>query len=304
MRMEGAAILPINLERRAARLFSAAMLRPVLSGAVSSPLQSALWELRPELGLPEDSSVGDVLGAAYQFLSASYRSEYFYKNLIASKVVIGKHRASNVVMLSEFRLGDSVADCVFINGSGMIYEIKTEFDSPEKLERQLNNYYRAFPLVNVVAHENTADRYLRILDGTPTGLLVVGARARLSKAKTADYFAERFDIPTMFNALRQADVERVLADAFGKLPPVPNGLRYAERLSLALTMAPGTFQSGMQAALKRRLLRADRDLVINPVTEPLRALLLQINPTPLQAATLLRWLDSKEHDDVLPIPQR
>jgi hypothetical protein len=294
--------LPVTLERRAARLFSAAMLRPALSGAGSSPLQRELWQLRPELGLPEDASAGTVLGAAYQFLSASYRSEYFYKNLIASKVVIGKHRASNVVMLSEFRLGSSVADCVFINGSGMVYEIKTEFDSPEKLERQLSNYYRAFPLVNVVAHENTADRYLRVLDGTPAGLLVVGPRSRLSTVKTADYHADRFDIPTMFNALRQADVERVLADTFGKLPPVPNGLRYAERLSLALTMTPDKFQSGMQSALKRRLLRADRDLVINPVTAPLRALLLQINPTPLQAATLLRWLESKEHDVVLPIP--
>lgn len=293
-----------TLERRAARLFSAAMLRPVLSGAPSSTLQTELWQLRPELGLTSDASAGSVLAAAYDLLSASYRSEYFYKNLIASKVVIGKHRAANVVMLSEFRLGKSIADCVFINGSGMVYEVKTEFDSPDKLERQLANYYRAFPLVNVVAHENTSERYLRVLNSSPAGLLVVGPRSRLSTARVAVHSAEGFDIPTMFNALRQAEVERVLTDTFGKLPAVPSGLRYAERLSLAMTMSPDTFQSEMQAALKRRLLRADRDLVINPITEPLRALLFQINPNPLQAATLLRWLESKEHDVVLPVSER
>ncbi|SDG85263.1 hypothetical protein SAMN04489810_1471 [Microbacterium pygmaeum] len=279
------------------------MLRPILSGAPSSPLQSELWQLRPELGLGGDANAGSVLAAAYDLLSSSYRSEYFYKNLIASKVAVGRHRAANVVMLSEFRLGGSIADCVFINGSGMVYEVKTEFDSPDKLDRQLANYYRAFPLVNVVAHENTAERYLRVLDGSPTGLLVVGPRSRLSTVRVAAYSAEGFDIPTMFNALRQGEAERVLTDAFGELPLVPSGLRYAERLSLAMTMSPDTFQSGMQAALKRRLLRADRDLVVNPITEPLRALLFQINPNPHQAATLLRWLESKEHDFVLPVSE-
>ncbi|MCU1584526.1 MAG: hypothetical protein JWM49_1082 [Microbacteriaceae bacterium] len=280
------------------------MLRPVLVGAQASPLQVAVWDLRRELGLAEDATASNVLGAAYQFLSASYRSEYFYKNLIASKVVVGRHRASNVVMLSEFSLGSSVADCVLINGSGMVYEIKTEFDSPEKLKRQLTNYYRAFPLVTVVAHETTAERYLRVLEGTPAGLLVVGPRSRLSTARAPQYTDDYFDILTMFNALRQAEVETVLTDAFGKLTAVPNGLRYAERLSIAETMSPAHFQSGMQAALKRRLLRADRDLVINPTTQPLWALLLQINPTPSQGENLLNWLESKEHSVVLPISER
>jgi hypothetical protein len=295
---------PATLERRVARLFSASMLRPVLSGAHTSPLHEAVWGVRHELGLAESATAGEVMGAAYGLLSASYRSEYFYKNLIASKVVVGKHRASNVVMLSEFRIGSSVADCVFINGSGMVYEIKTEFDSPDKLQRQLANYYRAFPLVNVVAHENSAERYLKVLDGSPAGLLIVGARSRLSVAKAPEFTDEYFDIPTMFNAIRQADVETILTAEFGKLTPVPNGLRYTDRLSLAETMSSTQFQSGMQAALKRRLLKAERDLVINPQSEPLRALLLQINPTPVQGTNLRNWLKSKEHSVVLPISKR
>jgi len=299
--MEGLEKVTNTLERRVARLFSARMLRPVLVGQKASPLKLAVWELRSDLQLSPDATAGEVLSAAYQVLSTSYRSEYFYKNLIASKVVVGKHRASNVVMLSEFRLGTSVADCVLINGSGMVYEIKTEFDSPEKLQSQLRNYFRAFPLVSVVAHENTAGRYLRVLEGTPAGLLVVGPRSRLSTAKAPQYTDEHLHIPTMFNALRQADIETILTNTFGKLDPVPNGLRYAERLSIANTMSPVSFQIGMQVALKRRLFRADRDLVINQITEPLRALLLQINPTPEQGANLLNWLGSKEHSVVLPV---
>lgn len=296
--------MAVSLERRVARLFTATMLKPILLGAKTSRLSDAVWALRPELELTADATAGEVINEGYRMLSASYRSEYFYKNLIASKVVVGRHRASNVVMLSEFRIGDSVADCVFINGSGMVYEIKTEFDSPEKLERQLANYFRAFTQVNVVAHEGAAERYLRILKGTPAGLLIVGARSRLSTAKVAEQTRAYLDIQTMFNALRQADVERALTETFGKLPPVPNGLRYAERLSLAQTMSPMDFQTAMQSALKRRVLRADRTIVTGSLTEPLRALLFQINPTSDQMSNLLTWLQTKEDDLVLPLSAR
>ena len=75
-------------------------------------------------------------------------------------------------------MADSVADCILVNGRGAVYEIKTEFDSPEKLRSQLDNYYRAFPYANVVAHADDVDKYLRFLEGTPVGLIAVGARDR------------------------------------------------------------------------------------------------------------------------------
>ncbi len=253
--------------------------------------------------MPAGSSLAQILERSYSLLSDTYRSEYFYKNLIANKIVVGRHRASNVVMLNEFSIGGSVADCVFLNGSSAIYEIKTELDSPEKLHRQLDSYYRAFSNVFVVAHENSAERYLRELLDTPAGLLVVGPRGRLSPIRRARADESRLDVQTMFNALRQGEVEHILTEEFGPLPPVANGLRYAERLSLAQRMDPRSFQRGMQAELKKRSLRADKEFITAPELLPLRALLLQMNPTQAQAANLSRWLQLQEDDGVLPISQ-
>jgi hypothetical protein len=162
--------------------------------------------------------------------------------LITSKVFVGRHRASNSVLLNEFRVGDSVADCILVNGRGAVYEIKTEFDSPEKLRSQLDNYYRAFPYVNVVAHADDVDKYLRFLEGTPVGLIAVGARDRLSTVKIAEAKTDSFEIRTMFNTLRASEITAILTHHFGTVPEVPNGLRYVEHLGFAEQIPPVEFR--------------------------------------------------------------
>lgn len=286
--------MPSILERRAASLFSTAMFRPIMSGKPSDRIDATIRVLSNELGLSSSTRNHDVVDAAYEVLSERYRSEYFYKNLITSKIFVGRHRASNAVLLNEFRVGNAVADCVLINGTGVVYEIKTEFDSPDKLDRQLANYYQAFPLVNVVAHANTAERYLRALEGSSAGLLVVGARGRLSTAKEAESDESSLDTRTMFNALRLAEIELVLRERFGVLPNVPNGIRYSEYLALAKKLPVVEFQRTMQKALKLRAPRGDRALLVESELASLRSVVLQLDPDAVQGENLVNWLDSKE----------
>lgn len=281
------------LEREASRLFSTAVFREVATGKSTQRADTAASRIRDGLGLEGDVTNREVVEVAYDLLRRGYRSEYFYRNLLTSKVFVGRHRAARSVLLNEFRIGDSVADCVLVNGRGAVYEIKTEFDSPEKLQSQLTSYYQAFPYATVVAHTDDADRYLRLVDDGPVGLIAVGPRDRLSVIKEAAPKTDAFDIRTMFNALRLSEVTGILQSEFGTLPVVPNGVRYAAYLNLAKQMSPILFQARMQSALKTRQLRSSRNLMLTPSLTPLRAVVAQLDPDEQQQDRLLSWLSAR-----------
>jgi hypothetical protein len=285
--------MPAALEREASRLFSTAVFRSVATGRSAERADAAACRLRGALNLGRDSTNRGVVAAAYDLLRRNYRSEYFYRNLIASKLYVGRHRTANSALLNELRVGDSVADCVLVNGSGVVYEIKTEFDTPQKLRSQLGNYYRAFPYVNVVAHASEVTKYARVLEGTPTGLIGVGARDRLSVVKPAERETGHFEVRTMFNLLRANEAAAVLDQWYGRVEDVPNGLRYQVFLGLAERIPAGRFQTLMERVLKTRSLRHCRQMILRPELLPLRALMVQLDPDARQQDNLTAWLDSK-----------
>lgn len=285
--------MPTAIERRASALFSTRLFRPVLEGIGNVRLDDAVSQLREDFGLAPSTKNAIVVSAAYETVEDNYRSEYFYKNLITSKIFIGRHRGVNAALFTEFRVGDSVADCVLINGKGVVYEIKTEFDSPDKLEHQLESYYKAFPYVNVVVHAKDSAKYLKVLDRTPAGLLAVGRRGVLSSIKEASHIEEFFETRTIFNTLRQAEVSSILTGWYGSVPAVPNGVRYQTQLAMAEQIPVREFQQAMQATLKLRSTKDCNRLLTDPSLHPLRSVILQLNPTPKQGKDLVTWLNSK-----------
>ena len=183
---------------------------------------------------------------------------------------------------------------MLVNGRGIVYEIKTEYDSPEKLTSQIASYYRAFPFVNVVTDASQAAKYQRALEGSSVGIYAVGRRGTLSQVREMKPFYSDLDVKTMFNTLRQREVEAILTQYHGEVPATPNGIRYTTYLSLALQIPTMEFQQYMLAALKGRRLVHSRDLVLKPSMEPLRALLVQLDPNQAGRANLARWLEAKE----------
>lgn len=274
-------------------LFSAGAFRPVLRQGFSEKLDRIVHDLRPALGLSTDSTNGDVVQEAYRLLAHSYRAEYVYKNLIASKVFVGRHRAANSIMINEFHVGDAIADAVFLNGAATVYEIKTELDNPDKLEHQLAEYYKAFPLVNVVVHESACERYEKLLDGSPAGIIVVGKRWRLSTRRMAREHFGDLVTRTMVNSLRVAEIEDALRSLGIEVPNVPNGLRYGCYLEIAQRFSAREFHEAFRRGLKSRGRRADANLYREPALFPLRSLLVQLDPSRSEGEKLLKWLSTK-----------
>ncbi|MDN4617685.1 sce7726 family protein [Paenibacillus sp. PsM32] len=74
------------------------------------------------------------------------------------------HRKGEVSMF-ELNLGSSRLDYARINGHSYAYEIKTELDSLDKLEKQISDYSKAFEYVQVVCHPY---HYKKVKENVPS----------------------------------------------------------------------------------------------------------------------------------------
>lgn len=282
-----------SLERAASALFSTATFRPVIQGQRAERAEDLLRIVRDGLGMPPEVCHLQVVDAAYASMTANYRAEYVYRNLITNRVFLGRHRASaGTAFLHELRVDGSVADCVLVNGRMTVYEIKTELDRPgPRLQSQLDSYYRAFPLVNVVVHQAHVPRYLEALEGTAVGVLSVGPRWRLSSVRPATERTDDFDARVLFNLLRAGEAARALRIWYGEIPHLPNGIRYSEHLALARRIPPLCFQSLVHDQLQMRGYQGERAAILSPRLAPLRALLVQLQPNVAQYQHLWDWLE-------------
>ena len=92
----------------------------------------------------ENKDNGALISEVYRFMSKSYRNEYFYQNTLLNKLLLGKHSINTTTALTQIPISKSKADFILINGKAVVYEIKTELDTFERLDTQLRDYFKAF----------------------------------------------------------------------------------------------------------------------------------------------------------------
>ena len=83
----------------------------------------------------------ELISQIYNVLREGYRNEYYYKNTLLNKLLLGIHSVNTTTALTEIPIAKSKADFVLINGKAVVYEIKTELDNFDRLENQINDYY-------------------------------------------------------------------------------------------------------------------------------------------------------------------
>jgi hypothetical protein len=71
---------------------------------------------------------------------AGTRDEYVYRAALTHNILLGTHSLNTASMLTEFRAGSCKADLAILNGTGTVYEIKSDRDSLSRLVTQVENY--------------------------------------------------------------------------------------------------------------------------------------------------------------------
>lgn len=164
----------------------------------------------------------------YKFITKEYRNEYFYKNTLLNKLLLGKHSIKTTVALTEIPINKSKADFVLINGKAVVYEIKTELDSFERLENQINDYYTAFNHVCVVTCESNYSKLNSLLKNSNAGIYILTDRNTVSTRKEPIEDNCKLNHRSIFGILRKNEYEKIILKHYGELPETSQFYYYKE----------------------------------------------------------------------------
>lgn len=171
---------------------------------------------------------GEIISQIYKYMSKNYRNEYFYQNTMLNKLLLGRHSVNTTTALTQIPIAKSKADFILINGKAVVYEIKTELDSFERLKTQLADYYKAFNHVCVVTCENNYEKIDSILKNTAVGICILTNRNTLRVEKEPIADNSSLDYKSIFKVLRKNEFESILLDYFKKLPDATPVFYYDE----------------------------------------------------------------------------
>ncbi len=203
-------------------------------------------ELRTEI------SNKDIISEVYNYMNKEYRNEYFYKNTLLNKLLLGRHSLNTTTALSEVPINRSKADFVLINGKAIVYEIKTELDTFDRLFSQLADYYKAFDHVSVVTSENNYAKVMDLLKDTNVGISILTRRNTISLRKEPVQDRGKLDFITMFKVLRRVEYEEIIMDYYGELPETNQFSYYKECFKYFKQIPINHSYEAMLVILKKR----------------------------------------------------
>lgn len=201
------------------RVFTRNMLRHFMDGKTDNVYATVV---KRYICNPNQKKNRQLISEIYCELKNNYRNEYFYKNTLLNKLLLGVHSVNTTIALTEVPIAKSKADFVLINGKAVVYEIKTELDNLERLSSQIDDYYKAFDHVAVVTFEKNLLQLQKVLDSIdkPVGIYVLRKNGKLGTIQKPQRYIEDLNKEVIFKLLRKNEYENIITHYYGYLPEV------------------------------------------------------------------------------------
>ncbi|EBM6051918.1 hypothetical protein D1C93_23715 [Salmonella enterica] len=240
--------------------------------------------------------VSEIFDIAFKKLSHEYKSEYFFKNIIANEVFLKKHKKSEAVMLSEFRVGTNKADCVILNGLSTCYEIKTELDNLKRLPEQLDSYISLFDKVYVVAAKTHIEK-IKLIVPEAVGIIELTDKNKLEEIKPALTINSEINPKLMIGSMRIAEYKFMAEEISGDKINLPNMDVYSFCLEIFENTDSYTLRKHFRNSLKKY--RANDISFINTLPRSLKSSAISYSITQTRQRSLTKILSSYiEKDDI------
>lgn len=185
-------------------------------------------------------------------MDKEYRTEYYYKNTMLNKLLLKKHNYKKTIVLTELPIGNSKADFIMINGKGTVYEIKTELDNLDRINSQIEDYYKAFSEVVIVTYTDNIEKVLETVPET-VGIMELTKRRALRTVRDSMEVYSKLDYYTIFKILRKYEFEYILATQGYDLPRVSQFQYYSGCFNLINKIDICVLQKLMLKELKKRM---------------------------------------------------
>ncbi len=231
------------------RFFSKAVLHDLLSGNEEGIFDCVVrrYIVEPK-GKPYERLISEI----YSYMDKEYRTEYYYKNTMLNKLLLKKHNYKKTIVLTELPIGNSKADFIMINGKGTVYEIKTELDNLDRINSQIEDYYKAFSEVVIVTYRNNIEKVLETVPET-VGIMELTKRRALRTIRESKEVYGKLDYYTIFKILRKHEFEYILTTQGYDLPKVSQFQYYSGCFNLIQKIDICELQKLMLKELKKRM---------------------------------------------------
>jgi hypothetical protein len=196
-----------------------------------------------------------ALETLYSVFKKDYRCEYLYKNNLFNKYLLKQYSLTTTTVLNEFKIGNSIADFVLLNGTSRIFEIKSDLDGLDKLKKQINDYQQFADLIYIVTSTKYVSRILSDYSGSTIGVIEFTQRNTFKEHKMAESNKQFFNYITIFKTLRKQEYLEIVFDNFGYVPDVPNTKIFRICLELVHRIELSSFQKMAFNKLKERKIK-------------------------------------------------
>lgn len=274
------------------RSYSSAFSRSAITDIIKYEDYSHLGWLYSEFGSKRKSvaSYGEYLKSLYLEMAKNYRCEYIFKNELIG-YLIKHYKKTNTVTYNELKVGGSIVDMAVFNGESIAFEIKTEYDTPRRLEKQLDDYLRLFDKCYVVVPEEKGPDYIQCVDER-IGVMSLsksqkGITIRTNREAKVN---ETIDSDLLISCLRTKEYECVVKDYYGNLPEVSSYEMYEKCKEMMRTIPNSVLKSMFREMMKQRKASLQS---LSVVPMELRQISLSLNLLPKDVSLLLNRLEKK-----------
>lgn len=241
------------------RVFTRKILNEFANNTVKT---NSTFEKAREIFIHSDdntSSVANDFEKMYSLLHQNYRNEYYYKNTLLNKLLLGVHSVNTTTALTELTISEAKADFVLINGKAVVYEIKTELDNFERLDNQIKNYYKAFDHVTILTSESQFEKVTKLYKDSSVGISLLTRRGTIRPINSPIKSTEHIELGVIFDILRKGEYEDIILNYCGYLPQVSQFDYYNTCKALFLNIEQDIAYNLFIKKLKQR------NLVSNPI---------------------------------------
>lgn len=236
--------------------------------------------------------VSTAIDAISRWMLQSYRNETVYKNAIANQVMLKRHGPIGAALLTEFKVANSVADCVIANSRATVYEIKSELDSASRLHTQLDDYSQVFSRTCIVTHRTLARQYLNLIGDRPIGLVVMDDEGELRTRRKVGEDTSRLSVDQMIRCLRKHEYTAIAEEISGGPIGVSPVQHFKACLAISRTVPVADYSPMFEKALRARMAR-QAEAIASPRFANVRHQLLTVDPSAAELANLGGWMQER-----------
>ncbi|PKK36994.1 hypothetical protein BWI96_08930 [Siphonobacter sp. SORGH_AS_0500] len=238
-------------------------------------------------------TINELINISYNHLLENYRYEYIYKSIWLNEYVLKEYCLSNTIILNEFKIGNSIADAVLVNGINKVFEIKTELDSPERLTSQINDYYRAFSEVYIIIHHSLLHKYICLIEQS-VGIMLLSPENLITEYRPSTPVTSKLDSITMIKALRKDEFLTMVKNILGYIPTAKPVHLFRACVEILLQYPENEIQKEFLKIIKNRINPSTNHLITtSKIPNTLKLSCYLSNITPYDYDQLLKKLQLK-----------